>query len=136
MRTRPNTLIKSKISNQSRRINSSNFIFIQLVLNSKSYYYEVLRSQVKLKYKCQRRTIVFPNFEFKCEENYENEIKALFENFQSGDKIKSIEKTSSKIIFVTFGNEEETFEVYKKFETYKFASVKSILTRIYLSVLV
>jgi len=74
---------------------------------------------MRLRHKLQRRTIVFPSYDKK------EDIREFFKNkLKCDEQIKSIEKLSSGIIFIYFETEEETIEVFKRLEKYKYENVR------------
>jgi hypothetical protein len=80
---------------------------------------------MRLRHKLQRRTIVFPSYDKK------EDIREFFKNkLKCDEQIKSIEKLSSGIIFIYFETEEETIEVFKRLEKYKYENVRLNLIRI------
>jgi len=88
---------------------------VKMIDKSKIYMFDEQQSRVKLRNKSQRRTIVFPSYDLS------EDIKEFFKSKLScEDKIQHLEKLSSGIVLVYFFSEDDTVEVFKKLEKYKF----------------
>ena len=91
----------------------------QIIGDSQFYIFDENNNKMRLRHKLQRRTIVFPSYDKK------EDIREFFKNkLKCDEQIKSIEKLSSGIIFIYFETEEETIEVFKRLEKYKYENVR------------